>query len=84
MQVSKIENGKYEVTNLTIRGYDWKLIRKPGIGTYAVIAGAGSDDDDEQVVIEEYSAPEMRKTWDSMSVIECAAAAHRELVKESI
>ena len=60
-----------EVTDRPIRGYDWKLIREPGMGTYARIAGVITDTDDqpddEELVIEEYGphGKFSRESWDN-------------------
>jgi hypothetical protein len=80
MRTSRIGDGVYEITGAPVRGFDWKLIRKPGQGTYASIAGPTDNDDDEQVVIEEYSDPDHRAIWDGMHVAQCASAAHAEIM----
>lgn len=79
MRLEEVENNVFNVIGALIRGYDWQLVRKPGVGTYAVIAGKTADDDDEHIIIEEYSAPDMRDIWDKMTVEEAAEAVFSEL-----
>lgn len=55
----------FNISDATIRGCDWTLIRKTGQGTYAWIAGPKPDSNDEEIVIEEYSDPEERALWDN-------------------
>jgi hypothetical protein len=39
MRIKKIKDNIYNVQDALINGYDWQLVRKPGIGTYATVAG---------------------------------------------
>jgi len=81
MRVKNTETrGEYAVHNAEINAYDWTLIRKIGIGTYARIARVGDDEpQDETLVLEEHAEPWNRKLIDDMSVIELAAWAKREI-----
>ena len=80
MEISGTEKyGHYEVTGATIRGFDWVLVRKPGVGTYAIVAGEDDASDDENIVIEEEGALDRRALWDAKSHMEVA-----EIVFETI
>lgn len=80
MEISGTERyGHYEVTGAPIRGFDWVLVRKPGVGTYAVVAGEDDASEDKEIVIEEESAPDRRAMWDAKSHEEIA-----EIVFETI
>lgn len=82
MKIEKIDAGTFQVNEATIRGYDWQLIREPGQGTYARIAGPDDDAPDEDYVIEEWSDPERRALWDGLSVMAAAAAARRQILED--
>jgi len=84
MRVQKIDDNTYEIFQAEIRGFDWKLIRKPGQGTYAVIAGEAEYADDEEIVIEEYSSSEDREVWDKKNVMECAADARHKILLSGV
>lgn len=79
MQINKLSDETYEIWERPIRGFDWKLIRKNGVGTYAEIAGLTDYDADQQIVIEEYSDDAHRKIWDDMSLLNIINAAYREI-----
>lgn len=79
LKTNRTESGEIEVTGAQISGYDWILIRKPEQGTYARIAGPTEYDDDEEIIIEEYSDPEHRKIWDNFSDQVAAEFAHEEI-----
>ena len=78
LTINRTQNGEIEVYGALIRGCDWILIRKPGQGTYARIAGPTADSDDEEIIIEEYSDPENRKIWDELTDQEVAEMAYEE------
>ncbi len=73
---------EYEVSGHPIRGYDWKLIRKIGTGTYARIAGSSADGLDEEIVVEEYSDDERRALWDRLGLWQLAVHAHDAILAE--
>lgn len=80
--VNTEKQGVYEIWNATIRGYDWKLIRKHGVGTYAIVAGETNESPDLEIVIEEYPDPERRKIWDDpKSLFKVAVWAYNEALK---
>ena len=73
MEISGTERyGHYEVIGAPIRGFDWVLVRKPGVGTYAIVAGEDDASEDEEIVIEEEGAPDRRAMWDAKSHEEVA------------
>lgn len=39
MKINKLSDETCEIWERPISGFDWKLIRKNGVGTYAEIAG---------------------------------------------
>lgn len=82
MEIEKIERGKWQILGLPIRGYDWTLIRKRGIGTYAVIAGSetDSDADDEELIVEEFSEPDRREFYDKATIEDLAEFVHRDVL----
>ena len=80
IEFTKNEDGTLTVTSPEIRGYEWTLKRKEGIGTYATIAGKDEDADDEEISIEEWESPKYRKIWDSMSDSQAIESAHSEIM----
>jgi hypothetical protein len=80
MQIKKLEDGIYEIWERPIRGYDWQLIRSIGKGTYAIIAGKTDNDDDEEIIIEEWDAPEKRAIWDNAQLLQVVAWAYDEIL----
>ena len=82
MKIEKIDASTFQVNEATIRNFDWQLIRKPGQGTYAVVAGPTDDADDETFVIEEYDDPERRELWDNLTVMGAASAARRQVLED--
>jgi hypothetical protein len=81
MELTEVQPNLFKITNAPIRGFDWKLLRDSGVGTYAYIAREVSDVGDEEIVIEEYSDPEHRRKWDNMTDVEVAEAAYASLPK---
>ena len=81
MQVHKIKDGEYEVLGCPINGYDWRLIRKLGTGTYALYDSGVENGDDVEMVIEEYSDHDNRAVWDGMSLFQVVSVAHKEILK---
>ena len=82
MRVEKTGHpGEYQVSGMEIRGCDWTLIRKEGVGTYARIAGLddSSPDEDKEIVIEEEFALDRRALWDQLTLCELAKEAYLEI-----
>ena len=86
--IVKEKNGSetvYEVTEPNCCGYDWQLTRIKGQGTYAKICAESPDDDDIDVVIEEYDAnfhSAERAWWDSAHPQEIVSAAWKDIKKD--
>lgn len=79
MKITKLSDGIYTIWERPIRGFDWQLIRRKGVGTYAKIAGPTEFDDDEEIIIEEYSDSKNRKIWDNINLLDVINAAYREI-----
>lgn len=82
MGIKKTGEGRYTIEGDPIRGFGWRLIRKPGIGTYAVIAGTEESPDDVHIVIEEYPDPQHRAVWDDAPLQKVVEWAKDEILNE--
>ena len=56
-----------EVTGKLVNGYDWKLTRELGKGTYALYAHKDENIGDVETVIEECEDNANREIWDNAS-----------------
>ena len=82
LTTNRISETEIEVYGSLINGEDWILIRKPGRGTYARIAATDKDDDDLEIVIEEYDDQDHRALWDNLSDEKAADLARDEIPYE--
>lgn len=62
-----MERREIIVTDLPIRGAEWRLVRNYGLGTYAYVAGVEYDDADVCIVIEELDADSDRNRINSLT-----------------
>jgi hypothetical protein len=86
---TKIKDGFFLVSSPEIQEYPWYLVRKHGQGTYAEIV---KDIEtgiyiapwpfNKQIVVEEYSDPELRKMWDGSGILEIISLAHDEIIRQ--
>jgi hypothetical protein len=83
MKILQLSKNLFEISDAAIHGHNWKLMRKPGAGTYARIAGQRRGDRDEMVIIEEHTENRLRSLWDTMNNLQCAGASYMELVKKT-
>jgi hypothetical protein len=86
---TKIKDGFYLVTRPEIRENPWYLTRKPGQGTYVEIANdievgvyIAPWPFNKRIVIEEYTNPELRKTWDKSGIPEVIQLAYDEIIRQ--
>lgn len=78
IEYQRIDDETINVSSPSCRGFDWQLIRQSG-GTYAHIAGKTDEDGDEEIVIEEYDAPDQRASMDSKSDEQIIEMVFREI-----
>jgi len=84
MGCHRIDNGNegervYTISGMTIRGFDWTLVRSFGQGTYARFAGSTDQADDVEITVEEHAQPEYRRMWDEMPVTQAARLAYEDI-----
>jgi hypothetical protein len=86
---TKIKDGFYLVNSPEIRENPWYLTRKHGHGTYAEIANdietgvyIAPWPFNKQIVIEQYSDPEVRRMWDEAALSEIISLAYDEIVRQ--